>query len=699
VLSSVGPGRLAVMRFEGADEPPERIDAVYKLYLGHSTTLGFMPKGGFTERAAKGTLLAAITDDGAVVGYIMYDLPRHHIAVRHLCVSGSERRSGLARALVGQVVRRHPQRDGMLLECRNDYPAHEMWPKLDFEPVLEVTGRSQERLPLTRWWRGFSHPTLFSYAPEPEQPMLRVATDTDVFIDLYEDRDNCAESRALLTDWVRETAQLVITKEVVTEIKKHSDPAVRDRNRRHALSFVRADSSTEGWEAAKDGLLEAMGRPELHGHNERDLRQVARAAAAHVDYFVSRDNNLVERYRRIAFELFGLKVTNPGNCVQELWDQLGGPYAPLQIENTTFQIEPAPPGLSDEIISAFLNTRHGEKKSNLQRALAKLRVDPSRSEVRLVRNGDGQLVALFGRASLLNVLEIPILRTAGPASRTIARQVVYLQRTHANAAGSSLLHVTDSAISADITEALIAESFVRTDNGWWAAPVACHDTPAALAARLAGIENAPEQLVLRASVAHLLGNLGPAVVAELERRHAPMKIAGAPLRTYLVPIKPEWAEQLFDTELVSQTLLGRDDDLGISREHVYYCAASPRSISVPARILWYVSAGRIAGGHRLGTSAIRACSRLEEVVQDRPLTLYRRFRHLGVYKQNDVIAATNKGHRVTALRFAETELFRNPVPLADLRELASLYRHTPVLRSLRLLPEGMFDAIYERGDP
>ena len=55
--------------------------------------LGHLPDEGFVDRARKGTLLAAVQDE-RLLGYVLYDLPRRNITIRHLCVSGEAR--GLA---------------------------------------------------------------------------------------------------------------------------------------------------------------------------------------------------------------------------------------------------------------------------------------------------------------------------------------------------------------------------------------------------------------------------------------------------------------------------------------------------------------------------------------------------------------------------------------------------------------------------
>lgn len=672
-------------------------DAVRRLYLAHSSTLGFMPRGGFADRAQQGLLLGAVGDHGSLAGYVLYDLPRRHVAIRHLCVDDKKCGSGVARLLIEDIVLRHAEREGILLDCRNDYPAHGMWPKLDFEPVNEAAGRSQARYPLTTWWRGFGHPTLFSSHRDQTRPLVRIAIDTDVFHDLFEDRPNSIESRSLMTDWVREVAEVVITKEVVTEANRHSDGSIRALNRRRVDSFPRADVLTAKWEAAEASLRAAIGNPTLKDHDQRDLRQVARAGAAKVDYFVSQDGCLIRRYNKVALKLFGLRVATPGDCIQELWDESRPPYAPEQIERTRFQLETPAPDDRDKLLTTFLNSGQGEKKAAFARLIRSQRANPSACELKVVRDDDGRHVAIFGRSVSENVLDVPLLRVTGPAASTIARQVVHLQRSYAIDVGTPLIRINDPGLSPRVIAALLAESFVETDVGWWAVAIDRHAGPTDLADYLTEIGGAPDQLGLLTAATRLRQGVEPETVAELERRFAPMKIIGATLPTYLVPIRPHWAEQLFDNDLGSQTLLGRKDELGLSREHVYYSGSPQGSVVAPARILWYVAEGRVSGGRRLGTCAVRACSRLEEVVVDRPLTLHRRFKHLGIYTEFDVLGAAGSRHQAMALRFADTELFRRPVGLDELRELAKRYGHTLVLRSPRILVEHLFDAIYSRG--
>ena len=92
-----------------------------------------------------------------------------------------------------------------------------------------------------------------------------------------------------------------------------------------------------------------------------------------------------------------------------------------------------------------------------------------------------------------------------------------------------------------------------------------------------------------------------------------------------------WAKELFDEKLASGTLYGSKEELELSRENVYY-----RSKHASEEVLRLQAAffGTSSEDKRFpGSSSIRACSRLERVVVDKP-KLFRRFSifSAGVYE-------------------------------------------------------------------
>ena len=161
---------------------------VIELGNANSRTLGFLPYAAIKD-AAEGDGVLAFVEDGVVQGYALFGKRRRtgDISLTHLCVDGSQRGRGIARNLVEGIVEHYPQRAGIRLSCRKDYPANEMWPKLGFERWGEIPGRRSAGSILVVWWREIAAPSLFG---KPEQePRTVVAVDTNILLDILDERD------------------------------------------------------------------------------------------------------------------------------------------------------------------------------------------------------------------------------------------------------------------------------------------------------------------------------------------------------------------------------------------------------------------------------------------------------------------------------------------------------------------------------
>ena len=155
----------------------------------------------------------------------------------------------------------------------------------------------------------------------------------------------------------------------------------------------------------------------------------------------------------------------------------------------------------------------------------------------------------------------------------------------------------------------------------------------------------------------------------LEKLFWPLKLANVELPTYIVPIKPKWAIDLFDSRLGRQTLFGSDPNLMFSMDNVYYRRVSTKLPTAPSRVLWYVSKGDEP--QLQGTMAIRACSYVEEVVIGTPAEIFKKFSNLGVYRWQDVLATANDqlNTQILAFRFSHTELFNAPISFEEWKKI------------------------------
>ncbi|GMA35605.1 GNAT family N-acetyltransferase [Demequina litorisediminis] len=184
--------------------------------------LGIMSRVAWRDYAARRGLIAATasTPGGGerVVGLVSFRRGKHRAALAHLAVANEARDRGLARLLVGEVARRTEDLSGVLVRCRRDFPARELWPKLDFVPRGEQPGRGKEPHIITWWWLDHGHPDLFAL-DETSASGVPVVLDANVFIDLYSDDAN---ADALLTQSALDEAQesgavLMVTPELPRE--------------------------------------------------------------------------------------------------------------------------------------------------------------------------------------------------------------------------------------------------------------------------------------------------------------------------------------------------------------------------------------------------------------------------------------------------------------------------------------------------
>jgi len=289
-------------------------ERVIELGNANSATLGHLPYSAIEEAAAEGRVLAWV-EDGEFKGYALYRkrIRAGDISLTHLCVNRDRRGRGIARELVEGIVEGNPNRAGIHLSCRKDYDADGMWPQLGFRRLGEKPGRSRAGHPLVTWWRAIAAQGLFEES-EQEEARLLVAIDTNVLLDIVEQRDFPA-SLALTADWVTDVAELAVTAQSRSEL---SNQRPREEGFESALSEFRAlEPSDDAWQAAL-GQLEV--EPSVAVLGGGDLRVVVQASTGGAAYLVSRDEGLLNQAERIG-QKTGLNLVGPDDfllCLQSL---------------------------------------------------------------------------------------------------------------------------------------------------------------------------------------------------------------------------------------------------------------------------------------------------------------------------------------------------------------------------------------------
>lgn len=656
------------------------LSTVKSLWRSNSDTLGFFPDGAFRDHAAKRLILVALAE-GQCVGYLLYRITRQawrgRISIVHLCVDQNRRGLGIAKALVNALDSQTQECDGIGLSCRRDYEVSELWPRLGFTAISDRPGRSHGAYELTYWWLGRNHPNLWT-ATADNVPESRITTviDANVFYDLRAEKNKTGkgeESQAMLADWLQESVELCVTPELKNEINRNKDATKRSAMRLFADSFREVTSEKEKVDAAGEKIRKYFPAV-LKTSDESDLRQVAWAIAADVQFFVTRDGPLLERSDKF-YEEVGLRVLRPSDLIIHL-DELRreAEYQPVSLAATSLKMRLANGSDQAVLTAAFQHSNQQETQDGFQKRLWRCLSSPDRFACQLAAEDEKKPLSLVVYDTHeSDQLSVPLFRIARTKTApTLSRYHVRLCLLKCAAEKRVFIRITDPYLDLGVEAALREDGFVAAGKEWIKAVVPFMGSAAELAQRLGvlALKGSEQSLFCQGVRARLIepeATLNIQAMSEVERLLWPAKVLDAEIPSFIVPIQPKWAQHLFDTDLAKQTLFGADQALALSREGVYYRSASQKILTSPGRVLWYVS----KSPSYEGTMSLRACSQIVEVDTGKPKDLFRRFQRLGVYKWSHIfnLAKNNLDNDLMAVRFRNTELFPTPIPYGNLSRL------------------------------
>lgn len=656
------------------------LEQVLALYKRNTGTLGFLPRGAFEEFAQQGWVLVATGDDG-LEGYLAWRVSGDHAVIVHLCVAKEHQGKGIASALLKELFHRTPGLRAIRLSCREEYEANRVWPRHGFICDREKPGRGADGARLFIWTRKHAAeelPLLATIKASAREGRKVAAVDANVFFDFEEDRALSDESRSLLADWLAAEVVIAITAELRNEITRQTDAARRDKVRARMTGFMTLEGEPEAIKVALAALSEVL-PPPTTASDESDRRQLAHAMVESADFFVTRDHDLLDHADAVRRE-FGIRVLRPADLIVFLHEHTTQDgYTPSRLVGTV--IQERRPKNEGELLP-FLRFARGETKADWLPTVRKILADPRRYKTVLLEPpGERPKLAVSVDSAATEALTVVVLRALSHRlTPTLLRRrlsELLLEAVDRGLSTVRCLEVGDPLIE----DALRDLGFTATGSGFMKASV--RDVIGSEEASDVLSERFPEDAAIRG-----------ASPAQLESRFWPLKVVDGGIPTYLIPIQPHWASELFDARLAETQLFGAKPSLALALENVYYSASS---ITIPsgARILWYVS-----GKGRNKVGEVRATSICQETVSGTPDALFRQFRHLGIYRYRDVIDAA-KGdptRTLRAYRFALTERFPRPVPFK--RVQAVLEHHVghgnPIAGPVQV-PEAVFSDIYTEG--
>ena len=663
------------------DEHSPHLDAVRSLWRVNSDTLGFFPDGAFADYAHQRQIIVAQDASGECVGYLLYRVSKGKATIAHLCITDNVRRQGHARALVEHVIGLTGHLRGISLLCRRDFPAYDMWPEFGFGALYEKRGRAADGSELTYFWLSHNQPDLFAN----ETAAFNVVIDSNVFVDLADSRN--VESQGLLADWLQESIRLCLTVEHFNEFNRSDDSLLRTKRRKQAAYYHRLESDPEAYRNAKQ-LLGPLFPNLVTPQDKSDFRHLARTLAVGAWAFVTRDEGMLQRSDAV-YALCGLPVVPPAELIGRIDELLHErEYQHFRVAGTKGVFRQRANSTDDELIGAI--KVHGETKRHLNDQIRSFLSDPQRFTCATIRDGNDNPLAFYvverqPRFDAVRMLRTCAHRLAGTLARTILTDIIF-KATRDRQAGVIFAepNVTND-LHFRLRPTWVSSPFRRALK---LVPSGVHPT----AAVADWVEEIGSPDVSIAQLAGLLrSTLGPNAASEVEHVLWPVKLADAGLPSYIIPIRPEYAQHLFDESLAKQTLFGADIDLALNPESVYYRDARPKVIEAPGRILWYASKD---DGFE-GSIRIRACSRIAEVCIDKPKVLFKRFQRLGVYKWSDVVQ-TAKGdydREIMAVRFHDTE----PIGAIKWDAFQTILKKHAVFTQLQSpcrIPQHVFNEIY-----
>ena len=589
--------------------------AVDELMKRHTRTVGFLPLAAIEDHLVRECVLGAKTQNGQLVGYLLYGEYRDRFRITQLCISEKFRKQGIARCLVETLKASATTQKVIRLSCRNDFPAHKLWPKLGFVPIDEKCGRSKEGHLLTVWRLVLaSDDQLALFRANLSDEILDVIIDAQIFFDFDEpDSDKTQPSKALLSDFFVDSINLWFTDELLSEIGRNTSDEERGQARARTKQFLEIRHDPLLVDDFTESLRQILPSGKLS--QQSDINHLAKAASSEVNVFVTRDRALLKKASQID-DLLSLKVLSPTELIMQLRELSEDyPRTPDRVSGLALEWRRL---TSEEFLSfpltGFLN--RGEKLGQFREKVEAFLVDQTRHELEVLWLGNepialrvltystkGQLIVTLGRMS--NVHGHSLL------GRFLISDVIY----KALRQNIDMVTINASGLPAGLMQYLTETGFTK-HNGRFVRFCFPQDLD-----RNGAVSKIARLLP---EAAHNYRGMSD---IELERCCSPLSIA-AEQNHFLIPIRQGYALNLFDRRRSANDMFGGNPDVLLRWSNVYYRKLTfHKMLRGPGRILWYVSGG---------AKEIVAVSHLDEITTDTPKELLRRFEKYGTLGWRDL---------------------------------------------------------------
>lgn len=659
---------------------PNDYDAVNTLMKQNSRTLGFLPKEAILDYLNKGTVIGAKTESGKLAGYLLYADRINYFRITHLCVSDEFQGRGLARRLVNELSKSANTQYYIVLNCRRDFPANEMWPKLGFVAIGNKPSRSIHGHTLTIWQLTLALSEQLEFSQiKASADSLDIIIDAQIFFDFDEpDSDKAMPSKVLLSDFLVDSVDVWITDELFNEIDRQKDEKRRNRSLIRAQNFRSIKYKPNLVKGFEQHLMDFL--PFGKSNQDSDIRHLAKAAASDVRTFVTRDRYLLNQSEAI-FNTIGLEVVNPAELIVRLHELFNlQSYTRDRISGLHLRWERLNSNQLMELdVSKFQNFQ--ERAGKFREKLEALIVDINQSECELLKSGDDNIsIRVMTKSS--NILRVPMARIANSSNNTLfGRFLIADIISKAVEKNINVIIFESSSLTTSLIRNLLEMGFIELNKKFVRfCFTKCHS-------RAEVLSEISKFYSESTDIYRDMSDL------KLERYCSPLVVKSTSQNYFLIPIQPQYAMHLFDRETSSENLFGADPNILLRWENVYYRSKHRHKMLIqPARILWYVSGTK---------QEIRAVSTLDEVEIASAIELYKKYKKYGILNWKDINQMSNHNpHKeLMALKFSHTFLFRNPISYKDLKDVYKSYNEGLFLQTPTSISPSIFYELYQKGYP
>lgn len=686
------------------------LQSVIAIGRKNKKTLGCFPDSAF-EKAANLREIIVVRSQNQIIAYLLYRIRKYDNAcgITHLCLSSTIRGKvdqhgqKMSDGLISFLVEKEKSRSGLFLNCREDYSnPTQMWKRNGFQEIRKFKGRSVRGTSLISWWRPLNEFPLFKYGfSEQLSEQLHAVVDSNIIFDWISSgkSDNSEHSRELLSDWLSEELKLYYTPELDQDISRsHSEKEqTKAFKQKDLLSIVPRNQID--FQIAYELLGTILAGERLQDIS--DKKHIAYTFAAGIPFFLTRDEILLNKADKIFEKLDeSVRIIHPSDFITHIDEQQrNSDYEPVFLQGTDVEVCRVGANQTLRLYNIFKNHDEAERKTEFAKVMREALSNPDKNYSFTINSEEVESAFASLEIQESGTCQVNFLRVAkNQNSATFACQLVEEIIREAIKNKCKIIEIADPHIHSLLIRPLSNRGFLRTEKPKTLVKILCYGlvSKAELQKTILSVNSSYNIAELNKTVDQLdsFENQGDLLLgkksAVIEQLILPGHICDVNIPTYIVPIHPEFASQLFDTKLVAEELFPRKRSLGLNVESVYYTELK-REKFTPARILWYVKKSNYNG-----TMAIRACSWLDDMQEGYPKKLFKQFSRLGIWTWDHLKDRQNRKH--VALRFSRTELFSYPVAYEKIKLI--LKKNGIIgcnFATIEVIPENVFETIYQLG--